>query len=44
MSDYPLAPAAIVGFGAVSAYGLGVTAFWHGLLEGRSGIGPLPKT
>ena len=43
MSDYPLAPAAIVGYGAVSAYGAGVPAFWQGLLEGRSGIGPLPE-
>jgi len=29
---------AITGFGAVSAFGLGVPAFWEGLAAGRSGI------
>lgn len=35
--------AALIGAGAVSAYGLGVEAFWQGLLSGRSGIGAMPE-
>jgi len=36
--------AALIGAGAVTAYGLGVAAFWQGLLSGRAGIGPMPAT
>lgn len=32
---------AITGLGCVSAYGLGVAAFWDGISQGRSGIVPL---
>ena len=31
----------ITGMGAVTPYGLGVDLFWEGLIEGRSGIGPV---
>jgi 3-oxoacyl-[acyl-carrier-protein] synthase II len=31
----------ITGLGAVSPLGLGVAALWQGLIEGRSGIGPI---
>jgi 3-oxoacyl-[acyl-carrier-protein] synthase II len=31
----------ITGCGAVSPLGVGVPAFWQGLLEGRSGLGPI---
>jgi hypothetical protein len=34
--------AILIGACAVSAYGLGVEAFWQGLLSGRSGIGAMP--
>ncbi len=32
---------AITGLGAVSALGVGVEAFWHGLVAGRSGVAPI---
>lgn len=34
--------AALIGAGAVTAYGLGVEAFWQGLMAGRFGVGPMP--
>ena len=33
-------PVAVTGIGVVSAFGVGVEAFWRGLLSGRSGLGP----
>jgi len=33
-------PVAVTGIGVVSAFGVGVEAFWHGLLGGRGGLGP----
>ena len=34
---------AITGVGVVSAFGIGVDAFWQGLLEGRSGFVPITR-
>ena len=31
----------ITGIGAVTPIGIGVSAFWSGILEGRSGIKPV---
>ena len=33
----------ITGMGAVTPLGVGVPAYWHGLIEGRSGVGPLGR-
>lgn len=43
MSDYPLSPGAVIGFGVVSTFGVGTQAIWRGLLDGRSALGPLPE-
>ncbi|MRV75693.1 hypothetical protein GJ700_28645 [Duganella sp. FT92W] len=32
----------VTGIGAVSPYGVGVDAYWQGLLSGRTAIGPVP--
>ena len=37
------APVAITGLGAVSGYGVGVTALWEGLASGNSAIGPFSR-
>lgn len=33
----------ITGMGAVTPIGVGVTAYWHNLIEGKCGIGPLTR-
>ena len=33
----------VTGIGAVSPLGWGVEALWEGLLEGRSGLGPVSR-
>ena len=33
----------VTGLGVVSPIGTGKDAFWQGLLEGRSGVGPITK-
>ncbi len=33
----------ITGIGVVAPNGIGKSAFWHGLLEGKNGIGPLTR-
>lgn len=41
MANTPMRRVAITGMGAISPLGIGAEALWHGLQEGRSGIGPL---
>ena len=33
----------VTGMGAVTPFGLGVDAFWDGLVHGRSGVGPITR-
>ncbi|HWU77704.1 MAG TPA: beta-ketoacyl-[acyl-carrier-protein] synthase family protein [Rhodanobacter sp.] len=41
MSSVSLRRVVITGMGAISPLGVGAETLWHGLREGRSGIGPL---